>query len=433
MSDSLPRLIATWPSLVERRNRLLWVETLGHGGLFERQLLGRPVERLELGPPGRPEFRDVQAVPQEVLNLSSQGYLGLSCDPRVMAAAVKAIETFGTHAGGPRLLSGTTRLHYELDQRLAEVFDAEGVATYPSGYAANLSAISALFGSQDVVILDRQAHRSLYDGATMAGAVRRRFAHNDPDHLDHVLRRTAGARRRLVVIDGVYSMGGDIAPVPALLGVVRRHSAFLLVDEAHAFGVIGQTGRGIIEHFGLPSDAIDLRVGSLSKAIPATGGFVAARREVVRLLRTLSRGTLFSAAMTPPDVAAALAGVDILVAEPERVARLQENAAAFRDQLTRHGVDVMGSQTAVIPARMGDEEAALAAATELLSRGIYTSAIVSPGVPAGTERLRCCVTTLHAPDDLTSAASVIGEVVGRISSTSRVNVGGVRGQVAGSE
>ena len=240
----LPRLIVSSPSLQKRFASLYAIGSSSFGPLFDRQNLGAAGARIVLGPPGRREFSEVAECRASVVNLATSGYLGLAGDARIQRAAIAAIERFGTHTGGCRLLSGTTTIHFELEERLARFFHAPSVVTYSSGYATNLSVISALFGPGDLIILDRHAHRSLYDGALLSRAAIQRFAHNDLDHLEHVLRRTASVARRLVAVDAVYSMSGDIVPLPELIDVVERHDAFLLVDEAHALGVLGETGRG---------------------------------------------------------------------------------------------------------------------------------------------------------------------------------------------
>jgi glycine C-acetyltransferase len=210
-------------------------------------------------------------------------------------------------------------------------------------------------------------------------------------------------------------MEGDIAPLPQLVALARRHDAFLLADEAHAFGVLGEHGRGAVEHFGLDPAAVDLRIGTLSKAFPGFGGFAAADAAVTGLLRYTSAARVFSTAMTPPDAAAAAAALDVLEREPERVRRVQRNAALFRSALARAGIDTMGSETPIVPVWIGDRTATLEAASALLNRGIFVNAIISPGVPEGAERLRCLVTASHVESDLAGAAEIIGEIVRPLS------------------
>jgi len=309
------------------------------------------------------------------------------------------------------VLCGTTRVHWDFEQRLAAFVRAPRAITYSSGYATNVSVIPALFGPGDLIILDRLAHRSLYDGAVLSRASLKRFAHNDLQHLEKILRDTSSVRRRLVVVETVYSMEGHLAPLPDLVELVHRYGAYLLADEAHAFGVLGSTGRGATEHFGVDPAAVDIRIGTLSKALSAVGGFAAVDASIAIVLRYGSHASIHSAAATPPDVGAALAAVEILEKEPERVARLQHNAAFFRSALARYGLDTFGSQSAVIPIRVGERVRALEAASALLERGIFVNAVIPPGVPPGTERLRCFVTVGHSEDDLQYAAARIGDVL----------------------
>jgi 8-amino-7-oxononanoate synthase len=404
-------LVKTSPRLSATFAEYLVFGASSFGALYDRENLGPIGDRVTLGPPGRAEFSDVTNPRLQVINLSAYSYLALGNDPRVRRAVISAAERYGTHSGGPRLLCGTSRLHAEFEERLAAFVGTERVVTYSSGWGTNVSVIAALFGPSDLIILDRNAHRSLYDGALLSRAEIRRFAHNDLDHLGYILRRTGSARRRLVAVDTVYSMEGCLAPLPELLALVHRHGAFLLADEAHAFGVLGSTGRGAAEHFGLDPTSIDIRVATLSKAIPAVGGFAAVDPSIAALLRYVSPGRVFSAAMTPPDVGAALAGIEILEQEPERVGRLQRKAALFRSALTRRGLDTFRSETAIVPIRIGDRMRTLAAAAALLERGVYVNPIIPPGVPPGTERLRCFVTAGHREADLEYAAAAIGEVL----------------------
>jgi len=408
-------LLKSSPRLLDAVAKLMTLGASPFGTLYDRQNLGSIGERTTLGPPGRAEFNEVVDPHLDVINLAAYGYLALGNDPRVKEASIAAIERHGTHAGGTRVLCGTTRVHWEFERRLAEFVRAPRAVTYSSGYATNVSVISALFGAGDLIILDRHAHRSLYDGALLSRAALKRFAHNDLNHLEQILRRTSSVRRRLVVVETAYSMEGDLAPLPELVQLVRRHGAYLLADEAHAFGVVGATGRGAAEHFGLDPATIDIRIGTLSKALSAVGGFAAVDASIAMVLRYASHASIHSAAMTPPDVGAALAAVEILEREPERVARVQRNATFFRAALARRGLDTFGSESAVIPIRVGERVRTLAAAAALLERGIFVNAVIPPGVHQGTERLRCFVTVGHSEEDLEYSAVSIGEVLDSLS------------------
>ncbi len=378
--------------------------------LFDRRNTGAVGRRLVLGPPARREFNAVPDERHSVLNMATSGYLDLGNDVRVKHAAQAAIERFGTHSGGCRLLSGTTDVHYELEELLARFMGACSVLTYTSGYVTNLSVVSALFGPGDLIVLDRQAHRSLYDGAILSRAAIKRFRHNDVEHLDAVLRRTSSIRRRLVVVDAVYSMEGDLVPLPDLLAVTKRHRAFLLVDEAHAFGVLGSTGRGLTEHFNLDPASIDIRIGTLSKAAAAAGGFAAVDAQTGALLRYASHGRVFSASMTPADTAAALAALTIMEQEPWRTTRLRANADTFRAALDARGVRT-GGAAAIVPVVIGERLTTLEAGVRLLDRGLFVNPVVAPGVPTGAERLRCLLCTSHEESDLHWAAQAIADVI----------------------
>jgi glycine C-acetyltransferase len=408
---ALPRLIVSSPQLQKRFANLYLLGASSFNTLFDRQNAGSVGPRIVLGPPARREFSEVADQRVPVINLATSGYLDLGSDPRVRDAALAAIEQFGTHTGGCRLLSGTTKIHFELEEQLAQFVCAPSVVTYSSGYATNLSVISALFGPGDLIFLDRQAHRSLYDGALLSRAAIKRFAHNDLDYLDGLLRKTASVARRLVAVDAVYSMEGDIVPLPALIELTKRHGVFLLVDEAHALGVLGKTGRGIAEHFNIPTELIDIRIGTLSKAMAAAGGFAAVDQSIGALLRYTSHGRVFSAAMTPPDAAAALAAVKIMGEEPFRVARLRSNAEYFRSALKGHGLNVLGDGTAIVPVPVGERMTTLEAGLRLLTKGFFLNPVVAPGVPAGGERLRCMVSASHQAPDLASAAHAIADVL----------------------
>jgi 8-amino-7-oxononanoate synthase len=383
-----------------------------HGGLYERQNLGPTNARVLLGPPGRAELSEVRSPRIVAINLASNSYLGIGDDPRIRRAVETALEQHGTHTGGSRVLCGTSAAHYGLDRELARFFRGASVVTYSSGYVTNVSVVSALFGPGDLVILDRNAHRSLIDGALLSRAAIKRVPHNDLNRLEAVLNQTSRFRRRLVIVDGVYSMEGDIAPVGALVELVHRHGAFLLVDDAHAIGVLGEHGRGTAEHFGIDPGQIDLRVGTLSKAIPSVGGFVVARPDVAAILRYGSHGTLYSAPLSILDVAAATAALGIMEEEPFRVTRVRDGAALLRNALRAAGLDVMGSEAAIVPVLVKDSRATLEAADALLARGVFVNPMIYPGVAPGLERLRCFVSAAHSRADLEHAASQIGEVLG---------------------
>jgi 8-amino-7-oxononanoate synthase len=337
------------------------------------------------------------ALGQELVMFSSYSYLGLIGHPRITAAVHAAVERFGTSTGGVRLLTGTLELHHELEHELASFLGQEGAATFASGYDANIAAITSLFGPGDVAILDQFAHQSIHDGVRMAGCEARRFRHNDMDDLERRLRqaKNRGAHRILVAVDSVFSMDGDQAPIAELIELKEKYGAFLLVDEAHALGAVGATGRGICEEQGIDPARIDILTGSLSKGIPSSGGFVAGARGLKIYIQHGSAPYMFSAAMTPANAAAALEALRIVQQEPEHIRLLRENTRFMQDGLTDLGFDMGASTSPVLPLILGDEWRAYRVARELLDDGIFVSAVVYPAVSPGQARLRLCATAAH--------------------------------------
>lgn len=342
---------------------------------------------------------DSAALGQSLIMFSSYSYLGLIGHPRIATAVKEAVERYGTSTGGVRLLTGTLELHHELEYELARFLGQEGAATFASGYDANIAAITSLFGPNDVAILDQYAHQSIHDGVRMAGCENRRFKHNDLDDLERRLRqaRNRGAERILVAVDSVFSMDGDQAPIADLIQLKRRYGAFLLVDEAHALGAVGRTGRGICEEQDIDPADIDILTGSLSKGIPSSGGFVAGSRGLKIYIQHGSAPYMFSAAMTPANAAAALEALRIVQDEPEHMERLRRNTRIMKDGLTELGFSTGASTTPVLPLLLGDEFRAYRVAREMLEQGIFVSAVVYPAVSPGQARLRLCATAAHEP------------------------------------
>lgn len=346
----------------------------------------------------------------ELLMLGGYSYLGLHGHPALREAAVVAIERYGTGIQGSRLLAGTLALHRELEAKIAAFKSAEAAITFTSGYAANLSVISALLGRHDTVIADKLAHASLLDGCQLSRARLLRFRHNDPDHLEQLLEESGGqGRRRLVVVDGVYSMDGDIAPLPEIAAACRRHGALLMVDEAHSVGMLGRKGRGIEEHFDLPPDTVDIKMGTLSKAFPASGAYIAGSRRLIELLSHQAHGFVYSGALPPVSAAVALAALELAEKEPERVHRLHRNAARFAAGLRGAGLDFRDSPSAIFPIVCGEDQRALRIARACQKGGLFIQAIVAPVVPAGSARLRAVVTAGHREEDLDFAVEVLAE------------------------
>jgi glycine C-acetyltransferase len=352
----------------------------------------------------------VQAEGRELLMLSSYDYLGLIGHPRVDEAAISAIRKYGSGTGGVRLLTGTMDLHHQMERDVAAFKGTTDAITFSSGYLANLAVIASLFTPQDRVIMDALSHRSLVDACRLAGVPLQRFRHNDMDSLRHELRISTSANRTLIVADGVFSMDGDICPLPDLVTVKREFGCYLMIDESHASGVLGKLGRGTDEHFGLDATDVDIWSGSLAKAIPSNGGFVAVSQELAIFLQHSAAPFIFSAALAPPAVAAVREALAILAEEPERVDRIRANADFLRDGLNDLGYDTAHSETAIIPVIFEDEAAAALTAGRLRELGVMVTPILFPAVPLGSARLRLCVTAAHSASDLEFALRAFREV-----------------------
>lgn len=342
----------------------------------------------------------VRAEGRDLLMLSSYDYLGLIGDPRVDQAAIDAIRKYGTGTGGVRMLTGTVDLHHQLESELAAFKGMPQAITFTSGYLANVGILSALLAPQDRVIMDAWSHRSLLDACKMAGVQVQRFRHNDMDSLRQELECGPSANRTLIIADGVFSMDGDICPLPDLVEMKKRFGCYLMIDESHSMGVLGRSGRGTDEHFGIDPADIDIWTGSLAKAIPSNGGFVAVSEEVGIYLQHAAPPFIFSAALCPSAAAAVRASLAILQSEPERVARLNCNATFMRAGLVDLGYDVGASETPIIPVIFRDEAAATIFASSLRNLGILTTPVMFPAVPQGSARLRLCTTAAHTRENL---------------------------------
>lgn len=346
---------------------------------------------------------------RRVLNLCSNNYLGLAADPRLMQAAKDAIDQYGIGPAAVRTIAGTMSLHLALERRLAAFKGVEAAITFQSGFNANIATIPALVGKDDVIFSDELNHASIIDGARLSRAEVVRFAHADPADLQRKIVETTGNGRRLIITDGVFSMDGDIAPLPEIYEVAREHNILLMVDDAHGEGVLGHGGRGIVDHFGLHGK-VDVEIGTLSKAFGVVGGVVAGKPIIVDWLRQRARPFLFSSAMTVPDVAACLAAVDVLEASTERVDRLWENAALFRREMQRLGFDTGASQTPIVPVMLGEAPLAQEFSRRLFEEGVFAMAIGFPTVPRGKARIRVMNSAAHSQSDLEQALAAFEKV-----------------------
>ncbi|MEV7525758.1 aminotransferase class I/II-fold pyridoxal phosphate-dependent enzyme [Streptomyces sp. NPDC091371] len=340
---------------------------------------------------------------RRLLMMSGYSYLGLAGDERVVAAAKAAVDLYGTGNHGVRALAGTTPLHEELEAEVAKVAGREKALVFGSGYAANTGTVGAIVGPGDTVFIDKYDHASIVDGCKLSGATVTRFRHNDVAHLERRLAAAPDTGVRLVIVDSVYSMDGDIAPLVDLRKVCDAHNALLMVDEAHALGVIGATGKGIEEHFN-HEVKVDVKLGTLSKAIPSMGGWVAGSAEFIHHLRYAARPFLFSAALGGAQTGAALESLRILQREPWRVEFIQKQSQRFRDTLNEAGISTVDSETAVVPVIAGSDHAAYDLATVARKNGVIGLPVVTPAVPNDLARLRIAITAAHTEADLDFAA-----------------------------
>ncbi len=337
---------------------------------------------------------------------ASYSYLGLVGHPRINAAAKRAIDKFGTGTNGVRTLAGTLTLHDELEETIARFKHAEAAITYTSGYVTNLTVISTLMGRGDYVLSDKINHASIVDGCLMSGAEFRRFKHNDMEDLERRLQQVPQDASCLVIADAVFSMDGDVIDLPGTVGLCRRYGAYLMLDEAHSVGVLGKTGRGIEEHFGL-EDVVDIKMGTLSKTIPSVGGYVAGRKDLISYLRHASRAYIFSAALPPAQAAAANEAFKVIEEEPWRIEKLNQNTSLFIGGLKDAGFDTMLTTTAIVPVLCGSDEAAFLMTREAQHHDVFVLPVVSPAVPEGQARLRATVTAAHDSAEIERAMDVI--------------------------
>ncbi|MGV9818594.1 aminotransferase class I/II-fold pyridoxal phosphate-dependent enzyme [Nocardia xishanensis] len=350
----------------------------------------------------------------ELVNYSSYNYLELAGHPRVVRAANEAAERYGTSASATRIVTGEIPLYGVLERRLADIYHAGAALVTSSGFLTNAAVIGFLLGENDVAVCDSLAHASLVAGTQWAGCRRVAFRHNDPESLAALLRSCRHRfDRALVIIEGHYSMDGDLGAIAEIASVARTYDCAVLVDEAHAIGVLGPTGLGSREHFELPGDLVDIWAGSLSKALGSTGGFIAGDADLVRAVKYAAPGmALYTAGPSPSNVAAVLAGLDVMADEPDRLARLWSNARLFTDALRERGMNLADSQsTPIVPVIVPGEIRAGYAAAALLQRGYNAGAILSPVVPAGTERLRFFLTSEHTERQLLDTADQLGEIL----------------------
>ncbi len=339
---------------------------------------------------------------------ASYSYLGLVGHPRINEAAKKAVDQWGTGTNGVRTLAGTLTLHNELEETIANFKHTEAAITYTSGYVTNLTVISTLMGRGDYVFSDKINHASIVDGCLMSGAEFRRFRHNDMQHLEGLLKNAPADVAKLVIADSVFSMDGDIIDLPKIVEISKKYNAWLMIDEAHSVGVLGEKGTGIEEHFGL-GDVIDIKMGTLSKTIPSVGGYVAAKKDMINYLRHGSRAYIFSAALPPAQAAAANEAFKVILDEPWRIERLNENTKQFIGGLKGMGFDTLLTETAIVPVLCVTDERAFELTKQCQERNVFVLPVVSPAVGGGLSRRGATVTAAHEPGEIERAMDVIYE------------------------
>ena len=346
---------------------------------------------------------------KDVINLSSNNYLGLTTHPKLREAALDAVKRLGVGSGSVRTIAGTMELHMELERRIAVFKKTEAAVVFQSGFAANAGTVSSVLGKEDLILSDELNHASIIDGARLSRATIKVFPHKDVKALEKLLEETASFPRRLVITDGVFSMDGDVAPMREITSLARAHGAIMMVDDAHASGVLGKAGRGTVDHFDLHGQ-VDIQVGTLSKAIGVLGGYVAGSKTLIEYLYHRARPFLFSTSHPPAVAAACLAAFDVLEQEPERIERLWSNTKRFKDGLARLGFDTGISETPITPIVVGEADLAMRFSDQLFAHGLFAQGIGFPTVAKGRARLRTIVTATHTEAELDRALAILEDV-----------------------
>lgn len=343
---------------------------------------------------------------RRVLMIGSNNYLGLTTHPKVREAAMKALEKYGPSCTGSRFLNGTLKIHLEFEERLAAFMGKDEAIVYSTGMQANLGSISALLDRDSVVIVDKDDHASIVDACRLGIGEMKRFVHNDLGQLDRILEKIPDNKGKLVIVDGVFSMGGDIVDLPTLVKICKKRGARLYVDDAHSLGILGG-GRGTAKHFNLV-DEVDLTMGTFSKSFASLGGFVAGSRDVINYIRHTARSFIFSASLPASNLAAAMAALDIMETEPEHVERLWENTHFMMKGYRDLGFNIGGTQTPIIPIIVGDDMTCFGLWKECFENGLYTNPVISPAVPQGMALLRTSYMATHTREQLQRALDIMG-------------------------
>ncbi|MEC1514005.1 glycine C-acetyltransferase [Bacillus subtilis] len=343
---------------------------------------------------------------QKVIQLSSNNYLGFTSHPRLINAAQEAVQQYGAGTGSVRTIAGTFTMHQELEKKLAAFKKTEAALVFQSGFTTNQGVLSSILSKEDIVISDELNHASIIDGIRLTKADKKVYQHVNMSDLERVLRKSMNYRMRLIVTDGVFSMDGNIAPLPDIVELAEKYDAFVMVDDAHASGVLGENGRGTVNHFGLDG-RVHIQVGTLSKAIGVLGGYAAGSKVLIDYLRHKGRPFLFSTSHPPAVTAACMEAIDVLLEEPEHMERLWENTAYFKSMLVKMGLTLTQSETPILPILIGDEGVAKQFSDQLLSHGVFAQSIVFPTVAKGKARIRTIITAEHTKEELDEALDVI--------------------------
>jgi len=354
------------------------------------------------------EATEVTVGDHRLIMIGSNNYLGLTTHPKVRQAAIEATQFYGTSCTGSRLLNGTLELHLELERRLAEFVGTDAALIFPTGYQTNVGTISALVGRGDFIVTDKENHASIVDGCRLAFGEVRRFNHNDMTHLERVLSRLPEDVGKLMIVDGVFSMGGDVAPLPEIVALCQKYGARLMVDDAHAIGVLGG-GRGTAAHFDL-CEHVDLIMGTFSKSFASLGGFIAGAEDVIHYIQHHARSLIFSASITPASTAAALAALEVMQEEPERIARVNQIGDRMRAGFRQLGFNVGDTKTPIVPIIIGDNTRTFMTWKAFYEAGLYTNPVVSPAVPPELSLLRTSYMATHTDEQLDRVLEICADV-----------------------
>ena len=355
-----------------------------------------------------PYFREIEEITnsahvviagRDVVTLSSNNYLGIAKDPRVIAAGIKALEKFGIGCTGSRFLNGTLSLHRTLEKNISNFLGREDTIVMSTGFQANQGTISCLLGRQDVAFSDRENHASIYEGCAIAQGKTLRYRHNDMDHLEHLLKKNSQVKGKIIITDSVFSMSGDIANLPEIVKLAKNHGASLLVDEAHGLGVLGDNGRGACEYFDVEKD-VDIYMGTFSKSLGSIGGFISSKKNIAEYIRHKASAFIFTAALPPASVAGVIEGLNIIIGESKRRKALCENTAFIKRSLFEMGIQVNNNQVPIVPIQIGDEAVTLYMNRLLFDDGLFAGVAVSPVVPPLKAMIRTSYTCAHTKEDL---------------------------------